>query len=264
MKMTSNNRLIVAILAIAAVAAAFWMLALSPKREESKKLAATAKSLEASLASHESEVAQAEAARDDFPAAYRQLVVLGKAVPGDDDTASLLVQLNAIAKGADVRFSEFKLSASAGEAPAPAPAPAPEASAPEGSGGTAVSTPVSPTEATASTLPLGASIGPAGLAVMPYSLSFEGDFFQLADFINGLDSLVKTTNQSVAVDGRLITIDGFSLEVDPNRGFPALKGSFGVTTYLTPSGQGLTGGATPAGPAATTMEPVAATTEGTP
>jgi Tfp pilus assembly protein PilO len=261
MKMTSNNRLIVAILAVAAVAAAFWMFALGPKREESKKLDAAAEKLEATLATHKSEVALAEGAREDFPAAYRQLVVLGKAVPGDDDTASLLVQLNAIAKGANVRFSEFKLSASTGETPTPPPAP--EATAPEGSGGTAVSTPVSPTEAAASTLPLGASIGPAGLGVMPYSLSFEGDFFRLANFIEGLDSLVKTTNQDVAVDGRLITIDGFSLKADSNRGFPALEGSFSVTTYLTPPGQGLTGGATPTGPA-TAMEPVAATTEGTP
>jgi Tfp pilus assembly protein PilO len=254
MKLTSNNRLIIAILAIAAMAVAFWMLALSPKREESKELAATVESLEGSLANHKSEVALAEEAREDYPAAYRQLVVLGKAVPGDDETASLLVQLNAISERANVRFSEFKLNAS-GEAPATAP----EAPAPEGSTATAVS----PTEATASTLPLGASIGPAGLAVMPYSLRFEGDFFQLAKFINGLDSMVKTTNESVAVDGRLITIDGFSLEADPNLGFPVLKGSFGVTTYLTPPDQGLTGGATPSGPS-TTMEPVSATTGGTP
>jgi Tfp pilus assembly protein PilO len=257
MKMTSNNQLIVAILAVAAVAAAFWMLALSPKREESKKLAATVESLEVSLANHQGEVARAEEAREDFPAAYRQLVVLGKAVPGDDDTASLLVQLNGIAKTANVRFSEFKLSATGSQTPAPVSAPAPEGTEAEGAG-TPVATPVSPTEAAASTLPLGASIGPAGLAVMPYNLSFEGSFFQLAHFIEGLDSLVKTTNQDVAVDGRLITIDGFSLEADQERGFPTLQGSFGVTTYLTPPDQGLTGGATPAGPGTTVAEPVAA------
>lgn len=257
--MTSNNRLIVAILAVAAVAAAFWMLALSPKREESTELATTVENLETSLANHQDEVALAEQAREEFPAAYRQLVVLGKAVPGDDDTASLLVQLNGIAKAAKVRFNEFKLSATNSEAPAPAPtpAPAPEGAEAGGAEGTPVATPVLPTEATASTLPLGASIGPAGLAVMPYSLSFEGGFFQLADFIEGLDSLVQTTNQNVAVDGRLITIDGFSLEADPTRGFPALQGSFGVTTYLTPPDQGLTGGATPAGPGTTVAEPVA-------
>jgi Tfp pilus assembly protein PilO len=262
MKITSNNQLIIGILAVAGVAIAFWMFVLSPKREESKELAATAESLEASLAQHRSEVAQAEEARDDFPGAYRQLVVLGKAVPGDDDTSSLLVQLNGIAEGANVRFGEFKLSASSGEAPAPAPTP--ETAAPEASGETITATAISPTEAAASTLPLGASIGPAGLGVMPYSLEFQGDFFHLAEFIKGLDSMVKTTNDSVAVNGRLITIDGFSLKPDSNRGFPALEGSFSVTTYLTPPGQGVTGGATPAGPGVTVVEPVASTTGGTP
>lgn len=267
MKMTSSSRLIVAMLAVAALGAAFWMLALSPKREEAQKLGVEVEQLEASLAQHKAEVAEAEEAREEFSVAYQQLVVLGKAVPGDDDTASLLVQLNGIAKRAGVRFGDFTLNEASGEAPAPAPAPAapaPEGAAPEGSEGTPVVSPVSPTEAVASTLPLGASIGPAGLAVMPYSLSFDGDFFALADFIKGLDSLVKTTNEKVAVKGRLITIGGFSLSPDSNKGFPHLEGSFDVTTYLTPPAQGVTGGATPGGPPPPTATPAATTTGGTP
>ena len=55
---------------------------------------------------------------------------------------------------------------------------------------------------------------------MPYTLTFNGNFFQIADFIKGLDSLVKTQNEKVAVDGRLITIDGFSLTPDEEAGFP--------------------------------------------
>ena len=46
---------------------------------------------------------------------------------------------------------------------------------------------------------------------MPYTLTFNGNFFKIADFIKGLDSLVKTTNEKVAVNGRLVTINGFSL-----------------------------------------------------
>ncbi len=210
--------------------------------------------LKASLAQHEAEVAEAEEARDEFAVNYQQLVVLGKAVPGDDDTASLLVQLNRIARGAGVRFNDFTLTSEGGEASEPA-APAPESS------GTPGSTPASPTEVAASTLPLGATIGPAGLAVMPYTLSFEGDFFEMADFIKGLDSLVKTENEKVAVDGRLLTISGFALSPSSNEGFPHLEATFGVTTYLTPPAQGVTAGATPAGPSAT---PVSTTIGGTP
>jgi Tfp pilus assembly protein PilO len=262
MKMTATNRLIVAMLAVAALAVAFWMLALSPKRQEARDLGAKVEELKASLARHEQEIAVALAARESFPADYQQLVVLGKAVPGDDDTASLLVQLNGIAGDAGVTFRDLELSADASGAPAPAPAPAAPAPADGSASAVPASDPVSPTEAAASTLPLGASIGPAGLAVMPYTLTFDGGFFEIADFIKGLDELVKTTNEKVAVDGRLITIDSFSLSPDPNGRFPALEASFSVTTYLTPPDQGVTAGATPVSPA--TATPVATTTGGAP
>lgn len=99
---------------------------------------------------------------------------------------------------------------------------------------------------------------------MPYALSFRGDFFELADFIKGLDRLVKTENEKVAVDGRLITIDGFALKPDPSFGFPHLEAAFGITTYLTPPDQGLTAGASPSGPAPSTATPAATTLGGTP
>ena len=122
--------------------------------------------------------------------------------------------------------------------------------------------PASPTEAAASLMPLGATIGTAGLGVMPYTLKFEGNFFHMADFIKGLDSMVKTRNEEVKVDGRLITIDGFSLKEAP-AGFPRLEASVDVTTYVTPPELGLTGGATPSGPAPATATPASTTIGGT-
>lgn len=238
---SSSNRLIIAMLIAAALAIAFWMLVLSPKRQEASDLAKQATQVQESLALHQAEVAQALQARREFPVNYQQLVVLGTAVPGEDETASLLVQLNRIADRTGVDFNQVSLTpASSAEAPPP---PA------EVSSGTGESSSVSATEVAASTLPLGATIGPAGLAVMPYSLTFKGDFFHLADFIKGLDSLVKTQNSKVAVDGRLITIDGFSLQADSGVGFPGLEASFEVTTFLTPPEQGVTAGASPSGPA---------------
>lgn len=229
------NLAIGAMLVVGALAIAFWVLLLSPKRDEADRLAGQVATLEASLAQHRSEAAAAELARRKFAGDYQHLVVLGKAVPGDAETASLLVQVNQIAAESGVRFETLTLEgSSSGEAEATAPS----------TGGA-----VSPTEAAASLLPLGASIGPAGLAVMPYSLSFEGSFFKIADFIQGLDKLVKTSNENVAVDGRLITVNSFSLAPGKD-GFPSLLATFSVTTYLTPPGQGLTGGAGPAGPEA--------------
>ncbi len=259
--MTSTNRVIVAALAVVVLAVAFWMLLLGPKRDEASKLGVQVKDVEASLAQHQAEAAQAEEAREEFAADYEQLVVLGKAVPSDDDTASLLVQVNRIADRTGVSFRTLELEASEGEAVAAPAAPAPEAPSPEASGTPASL--VSPTEVAASTMPLGAAIGPAGLGVMPYTLTFDGEFFEVADFIEGLDSLVKTENAQVAVDGRLLTINGFSLAPDSDRGFPALTASFSVTTYLTPPEQGVTAGATPEAPAPAAA-PAATTTGGTP
>ena len=250
----NTNLLVGAMLIVAVFAGAFWVLALSPKRDEASKLDKQVKQLESSLAQHESEIAEAKEARQEFPVDYERLVVLGKAVPADDETPSLLVQLNRIAKHAHVTFQAVKLE-------------------PTGSGESGTSSslasangePVSATEAAASLLPLGAGIGPAGLAVMPYSLTFTGSFFKIADFIDGLDSLVKSNNEEVGVNGRLITINGFSLSEDPEVGFPTLQASFSVSTYLTPPSEGATAGASPEGPATPpTSVPAAATTGGAP
>jgi Tfp pilus assembly protein PilO len=247
-----TNLMVGGMLLVAALATVVWMLVLSPKRDEASKLDTQVKQLESSLAQHESEVAAAEEARQEFPVDYQHLVVLGKAVPSNDETASLLVQLNRIADGAGVRFQTLELAGSGEEAAAAASGP-PATSSGE---------PVSATEASASLMPLGAAVGPAGLAVMPYSLTFTGSFFRIADFIKGLDSLVKTTNEEVGVDGRLITIDGFSLTEDPEAEFPALQASFSVTTYLTPPSEGAVAGATPEGPAEPPASVPASTTTG--
>jgi Tfp pilus assembly protein PilO len=252
LQMSPTNRLIAAMLAVAAIAIAFWMMLLSPKRDEAKKLGAEIERLEASLALHEGEVVEAEAAREEFPTQYQRLVVLGKAVPGDDDVASLLVQLNRISDRAEGTFRELQLTPGSGGGEA---VPAPAASA-EGE-------PASATEVAASLMPLGATVGPAGLAVMPYQVTFDGSFFDVADFIKGLDSLVKTDDEGVVVDGRLVTIDGFALEADPNAGFPALQANFSLTTFLTPPSEGTTATPTELG-APETATPAATTTGGAP
>ena len=243
--MSSSNRLIVSILAIAALAIAFWMLALSPKRKEADELSSQVSRLQTSLATAQAKVTEAVAAKQEFPTDYRQLVVLGKATPAGEETASLLVQLNHVAEGSHIRFESILLNEEGGEEAA-APSTPPGSLAP-------------PTEVAASLMPLGATIGPAGLAVMPYSLTFTGSFFHVADFIKGIDSLVHSNESKVAVDGRLVTLDGFALNASATGGFPRLQANFAVTTYVTPPNQGLTAGATPTEPAPSIASPATAT-----
>lgn len=253
MKLSSSNKTIVAILVLAALAIGFWMMLLSPKREEASKLAEQADQLRASLVESQRQVAEAEAAKRQFPGDYQRLVVLGQAVPSNEETSSLLVELSRIAKQADVRFERIELESAGGESEAePATEVAPPTAPTESTGGSTgvpASATVPPTEAAASLLPLGATIGPAGLGVMPYKLSFSGSFPQIADFIDGVDSLVEGSGEQVDVEGRLVTLDGFSLAEEQERGFPYLSATFSVTTYLTPPEQGAVAAAAPTEPA---------------
>lgn len=262
--MNATNRLIVSILVVCALAIAFFVLALSPKREEASKLSNEADQLRVALSESRGKAAEGIAARADFPADYQQLVVLGKAAPSSDDTATLVIQLNRIADRSKVAFDSIQLVASSGEAVAEAP-PVTAPAAPAAPGGPTGAVPaaatIPPTEAAASLLPLGASIGTAGLGVMPYDLTFSGVFFHVADFIKGIDSLITTSDNGVAVDGRLVTLNGFALNADPVLGFPHLDATFSVTAYQTPPSQGLTVGASPTAPAPSAAVPAATAPE---
>ena len=92
-----NSMLLVAVAAVAAVGA-YWMLVLSPKREEAVALDTQITAKQAALATAEAEVATYEQARKHYKANYSMVARLGKAVPADDDVRSLLVQVNAAAK----------------------------------------------------------------------------------------------------------------------------------------------------------------------
>lgn len=267
-----SDRLILLILPLLALGVGFYVLVISPKREEASELAAQIEQLETSIQAAESQIAAAEQARDAFPRNYGTLVELGRAVPDDNDQATLIYDLAQLAGDNDVNFRDFAV-AQASTAPAPAavptdPAPAdpaapaqPDAPAdPDIPAAPATPAPATPTtaappglatEATAATLPIGASIGQAGLPVMPYDFRFRGGFFDIADFFADVDGMVsvKRTNGKPVVEGRLMTIDGFKIVEDVDEGFPAIEAEFQATTYVVPEAQGVTAGATPAGPA---------------
>lgn len=254
MSSSSSNRVIAAVLVVAVLAIGFWILLLSPKREKASELGTEVEQQQIALAQAQAQATEGTEARRQFPSDYRQLVVLGQAIPAGDETASLLVELNRVADRAEVEFRSLQLSSSEGSE-----APSSAVTAPQVGAESAIPTEalIPPTEAEAALLPLGAKIGSAGLGVMPYNLSFNGSFFHVADFIEGLDSMVHTDQSEVAVDGRLITLDGFSLTEDTEAGFPQLNANFSVTTYLVSPEQGTTAGATATSPPAAAVEPSA-------
>jgi hypothetical protein len=114
-------------------------------------------------------------------------------------------------------------------------------------------------------LPIGATVGSAGLSTLPYQLTFRGNFFQVADLLAGVDNLVKADQRGIVADGRLVTIDGFGLSADDKKQFPVVKATLVVTTYVLSGGQGLTAGAIPSSAPAVPATPASSTaTTGSP
>lgn len=241
--MRSTDRNILSAVALLGLLAAFWFLVLSPKRQDASDLESQVTALQAHVTEAEAAAAAGQQAKSDFSSNYRQLITIGKAVPTDADTPSLLTQLQALSKRAAVSFQSITLGGSgSGAAPPAAPATT-----------TPPTTPTA-TEATAALLPIGATIGAAGLPTMPYEMTFNGGFFQIADFFGLIDGMVDLRADRLGVDGRLLTIDGFNLTAGPD-GFPDLTASLQTTSYLTPADQGTTAGASPAGPPPVTATP---------
>jgi len=268
----STDRTILIVVAALVALAAVWFLLVAPKRHEASSLSSEVDDLHVSVEQAEQLASAAEAAKNDYSGNYHRLVVLGKAAPSSDDTASLFVQLNAIAGKSGTELDGIKLSeagASASETAAQETAVASSTPSADGTSSdstdttatsttdstastdsTTTSTPsaVPATEASAALLPLGAAIGPAGLPVMPYELTLKGNYFQLRDFIDGLQKLVGSKRGRQVVDGRLVTINDFDFTGDDQKGFPELDATLNVTTYVAPADGGVTAGGTPAAP----------------
>ena len=222
-----NTILLVAVAAVAAVGA-YWMLVLTPKREEAAALNKQIAAKQATLAQAESEVASYEQARAAYKVNYSRVARLGKAVPADDDVRSLLVQINSAADRSGVDFRTINVGGSGASTAAPA------------SGAPAATPP-----------PPGASaVGSAGFSTMPFTFAFKGNFFELGKFFNRLDRFVAVKSSGLDVTGRLLLLNSITLTPDAEKGFPRLTADVSASSYLLPPTEGLTAGATPEGPTA--------------
>jgi hypothetical protein len=273
MNMSRRDSYILIAVALVGVFAAYWFMALSPKRQEASQLDKDIAAAQQQLDQSKQEKVTFAQAQLDFPRMYASLGRMGKAVPPDEDVPSLLVQLNHAAAKANVDFRSVELkldlaeqqataSADAAAAAAPAGGAAPPAGAtgsegatpPAGATGGEGATPAPPAGATATASttsgaapatggPVATSPAPVDFQKLPFEYMFEGGFYALEKLIGNINELVERRNQELAIAGRLITIEGFSMK----RG----KITILATTYMLPADQGLFAGATPQGPATT-------------
>jgi hypothetical protein len=245
---SQTNKLLLAVVVGVVATAAFWFLALTPKREEAAQLDTDIAAKQIQLDQSTAQIASYKQAKGDYKANYTTMVRLGKAVPADDDVRSLLVQINDAAARSKVEFRAITI-------------------------GEGASAPADPTATTASTpgtlaaAPGTVPVGSAGFSAMPFSFGFDGTYFRLSDFFNRLEDFVTVTNKDVDVTGRLLLVGSVSLTADQGD-FNRLKAQIGAASYLAPTAESVKAAAPAAQPGATppaggsTTPPTSATITG--
>ncbi len=234
--MTARDRMVLLVVCVLAAIGGAWFFLIQPKRSEASKLGAQITSEQSQLDAARAQVAAGQAARSSFAGNYTTLARLGEAVPSDDNVPSLIYQVQSAAAATQVDFRTLTLTPGSGAA---TPAGSPSA-----------------LQSATAALPPGATVGPAGFPVEPFTFTFRGNFFHLSDFLGRLERFVVARNTHVSVSGRLMSLNAISLGAGPG-GFPQINATVSATTYIVPAAQGVLAGATPAGPtAAPASQPV--------
>jgi hypothetical protein len=232
--MTQRDRTVVLVVAALVAIAAFWFLALKPKREEIQTANTRIGTAQSTLDTANAALTSARESKAKYRSYYGTVANLGKAVPTDDNVPSLVYQLDRIAKKHNVVFQSIELK--------------------PGSGAAAPTTPSDASATVTATLPPGAAVGAAGFPTMPFTFVFRGSFFTLQKFLADINYLTTVRrngkNEEIRVRGRLLQIDGIGLTAGPE-GFPSVEAKVAATAYVLPEDQGLTAGATPGSPSGT-------------
>ncbi|HKN95317.1 MAG TPA: type 4a pilus biogenesis protein PilO [Thermoleophilaceae bacterium] len=291
MSLTDRDRKIALALVPLILIAVYWFLILAPKRKEAHKLSAQVTSAQQARDAAVSQANALEQARTNFATQYAQMVRLGKAIPTEVDMPSLLVQLNAAARGTGIQFGDMKVGARVDAAPVSSSTTTPGTSSTGTTGATGATGTTGATGSTAPPVAAGgataqttfgkavesanntAAAGSAqaakesepavpqltpgtpvpGLDTVPLTFTFGGKFDNLAAFFHQLKRFVHVANNKISVQGRLITIDSLKFTSSATN-FPDIEADVSATVYLSPKDGGATGGATSAGPAATTPD----------
>jgi len=278
--LSDRDRKIAIVLGPLVLLIGFWFLVFSPKRAEVTKADAALVKAEKSRDTALAELSRLSTSKQSFANDYAQLVRLGKAVPNAVDMPSVIVQLDAAARGSDIRLGriavvEAEAGAEAAAAPSTAAPAAPgggDAAAPAAAGGAdAQSAPGSTAENAAESvnkssaatdtstqkseggLSVGGGAGgaaaapaapagqcPAGLECVPLEFEFTGGFFDLASFFHQLKRFVHVKNNSVNVRGRLLTIESLTFATET---FPKITAEVKATAYLSAEAETVAGAA---------------------
>lgn len=224
--MTRTNQILASVVAVALAGFAFFHFALGPKREEAARLDGDIAKKTAEIAAAKSQLASYEKARAGYKRTYTTLARLGKAVPGDDDVRSLLVQLEGAADRSGVDFEKIEL-----------------ASGLAGASGSQPATPEAAGDALASA-PGAVPVANGVLSAMPFTFTFTGSYFELSAFLARLERFVTVNNRKLDATGRLLRLESVGITPAP-AGFPQMQAQISATTYLVPPVEAVAGAPTP-------------------
>jgi Tfp pilus assembly protein PilO len=259
---SARDRIVVAVLAGVVALAAFWFLGLAPKRKQIAAADGQIAAQQERLQKAQAVLAGAQQAKQAYPANSAEVARLGTAVPADDNVASLVYELQGVARGAKIAFRSIKLNGGTSNATTPAAgAAASSATGSTGSTGASTTGAAAPaTQVAASQLPPGAVVGTAGLATLPFTFTFQGSYLDMQRFVDRVNRFVAVKGHDIAVTGRLLTVDGIALT--PSANDPGqVKATMAATAYLAPqAGDASATGTAATGTGTTGTAPTAGTT----
>lgn len=276
MSLSARDKKILMIIVPAVVVLVYWFMLLAPKREEAASATASLETEQATLAEAEANATTVSTAKANFARDYAEVVALGKAIPSSVDMPSLLIQLEQAAHGTGIELDGVTagerepVAEAAPTGTAPTTPTAPSGQPPQSAPGAAAADTQSAADSAsagntasdpnaAAPAATGSAPAPAALEKVSLEFKFKGEFFSLADFFHRLKRFVYVEGDKVRVRGRLMTIDGVEYATEADS-FPLLTATVKSTVYLSPKTEGVTAGATPAGPQAASVAPVPTTT----
>jgi Tfp pilus assembly protein PilO len=194
--------------ALAIVVAVGWFGLVGPKRAKSGVL-------DGQIADYQAKIVLAEKPKTPAGTPVVEINVadlfrLAKAMPDQEDMPGVLLELDAVAKSAGVRFVSI--------------------------------TP-------------GAQVSTGVFYSTPITLAFEGNYYDLTDFLFRLRNLVTVREGELDADGRLYTLDALQF-AEAEAGFPSISATVTVSAYTygapLPAAAPTDTGTTPTGTSATT------------
>lgn len=203
--MTRQDRTVLMVVVCVVLAAAGWFLLIKPKRADVAEVRTQVEQAQVAADDAAAKAAVAQGARAEYTKDYASVVRLGKAVPVQDDVASLVYQLESTAEDTGVDFRAVTVTEGAAAAPSP-----------EGS-----------TES-AGTLP-------GEVTQIPVTLTFDGGYFAMTRFLRQIDryTLIRKDGDEIDVRGRLLAVNTVKL-TPGSKGFPDVQAEVGVTAYRAP------------------------------